>query len=147
VSAKDQATGKEQNITITASSGLEESEIDSMIKDAEEHAEEDEKHQKSVEIKNRADNLIYTSEKLEKENSDKISEELKAELNSNIEKLKNDLNSGDIDQIDESANVLEETMQKVGQEIYSQQPDSSVDMEEGIQDDSPDTVEGESKEI
>ena len=147
VSAKDQATGKEQNITITASSGLEESEIDSMIKDAEEHAEEDEKHQKSVEIKNRADNLIYTSEKLEKENSDKISEELKAELNSNIEKLKNDLNSGDIDQIDESANVLEETMQKVGQEIYSQQPDSSVDMEEGIQDDSPDTVEGQSKEI
>jgi len=147
VSAKDQATGKEQNITITASSGLEESEIDSMIKDAEEHAEEDEKHQKSVEIKNRADNLIYTSEKLEKENSDKISEELKAELNSNIEKLKNDLNSGDIDQVDESANVLEETMQKVGQEIYSQQPDSSVDMEEGIQDDSPDTVEGESKEI
>ena len=147
VSAKDQATGKEQNITITASSGLEESEIDSMIKDAEEHAEEDEKHQKSVEIKNRADNLIYTSEKLEKENSDKISEELKAELNSNIEKLKNDLNSGDIDQVDEYANVLEETMQKVGQEIYSQQPDSSVDMEEGIQDDSPDTVEGESKEI
>ena len=147
VSAKDQATGKEQNITITASSGLEESEIDSMIKDAEEHAEEDEKHQKSVEIKNRADNLIYTSEKLEKENSDKISEELKAELNSNIEKLNNDLNSGDIDQIDESANVLEETMQKVGQEIYSQQPDSSVDMEEDTQDDSPDTVEGEAKEI
>ena len=61
--------------------------------------------------------------------------------------MKNDLNSGDVDQIDESANVLEETMQKVGQEIYSQQPDSSVDMEEGIQDDSPDTEEGESKEI
>lgn len=66
VSAKDQATGKEQNITITASSGLEESEIDSMIKDAEEHAEEDEQHRQSVEIKNRADNLIYTAENLEK---------------------------------------------------------------------------------
>ena len=100
-----------------------------------------------MEIKNRADNLIYTAENLEKENSEKISEELKTELNSAIEKLKEDLNSGDFDQIDQSANALEETMQKIGQEIYSQQPDSSVDMEEGIQDDSPDTVEGESKEI
>ncbi len=147
VSAKDQATGKEQNITITASSGLEESEIDSMIKDAEEHAEEDEQHRQSVEIKNRADNLIYTAENLEKENSEKISEELKTELNSAIEKLKEDLNSGDFDQIDQSANALEETMQKIGQEIYSQQPDPGVSMDEEIQDDSPDTVEGESKEI
>ncbi|MFL2761771.1 MAG: molecular chaperone DnaK [Dehalococcoidia bacterium] len=147
VSAKDQATGKEQNITITASSGLEESEIDSMIKDAEEHAEEDEQHRQSVEIKNRADNLIYTAENLEKENSEKISEELKTELNSAIEKLKEDLNSGDFDQIDQSANALEETMQKIGQEIYSQQPDPGASMDEEIQDDSPDTVEGESKEI
>lgn len=147
VSAKDQATGKEQNITITASSGLEESEIDSMVKDAEEHAEEDQKHQQSVEIKNRADNLIYTSEKLEKENSDKISEEMKTEMNTNIEKLKDDLNSGDTDQIDQSVNILEETMQKIGQEIYSQQPDQEANMEEETQDDSPDTVEGQSKEI
>jgi molecular chaperone DnaK len=147
VSAKDQATGKEQNITITASSGLEESEIDSMIKDAEQHAEEDEQHRQSVEIKNRADNLIYTSENLEKENSEKISEELKTELNSAIEKLKEDLNAGEIDQIDQSANALEETMQKIGQEIYSQQSDPEVNMDEEIQDDSPDTVEGESKEI
>jgi len=88
VSAKDMGTGKEQKITITASSGLAKEDIDTMVKDAETHSEEDKKKREQIEIRNQADNLVYTTEKVLNENKDKISEAECNDLESAIKETK-----------------------------------------------------------
>ena len=88
VSAKDTATGKEQKITITASSGLSDDEIKNIVKDAEKHAEEDKKKKEEVDIKNQADSLVYNAEKTLKEAGDKISDSEKKDLEDSANKLK-----------------------------------------------------------
>lgn len=91
VSAKDMGTGKEQKIRIESSSGLSESEIDRMVKDAEAHAEEDKKLKENIEAKNTANSLIYQTEKSLKEYSEKISSEDKEAIESKIKELKESL--------------------------------------------------------
>ena len=115
VSAKDLGTNKEQNITITASSNLSEADIDKAIKEAEAHAEEDKKRKEFVETKNQADNMVYSLEKLLKENGDKISAEDKKRLEDEIEKAKKEFESDDIEVIKKE---LEE-LTKVSNEVFT----------------------------
>lgn len=126
VKAVDKATGKEQKITITASSGLSEQEIEKMTKDAEAHAEEDKKKRESIEIRNAAETLVYSSEKALKDAGDKVKQETGKEVTEKIEAVKEALKGDNTDKIKEAADKLSETIQKVGQELYGaqQQPKS-----------------------
>src|SRR5438046_6639110 len=95
VSAKDLGTGKEQKITITASSGLSKEEIEKMRKDAEAHAEDDRKHREEIETRNEADNTVYRSEKLLKDNADKISGADKTKIETAVNEVKEAIKGGE----------------------------------------------------
>ena len=120
VSAKDKGTGKEQKITITASSGLSDDEIDQMITDAEAHAEEDEKKKKLIELKNNSDSLIYQADKLISENKDKLADDLVEKINSQKETLKTAIESDDVEKIESEMNSFQTVLQEIGQSMYSQ---------------------------
>ena len=121
VSAKDKGTGKEQKITITASSGLSDDEIEQMINDAESHAEEDEKKKKLIEIKNNADSVIYQADKLVEENKDKISEDIISKINDQKSSLKSSVESDDLEKIETELNAFQAILQEVGQSMYTQE--------------------------
>lgn len=121
VSAKDKATGKEQKITIQATSGLSKEEIEKMKKDAEVHANEDKKKKESIEIKNSAETLIYASEKALRDAGDKIKEEDKKSINEKIESLKKIKESDNIEDIKKASDDLSREIQKIGAQMYSQQ--------------------------
>ena len=149
VSAKDKGTGKEQRITITASSGLSQDEIEKMVADAEQHAEEDRNKRDEVQSRNSAENAAYSAEKLLQDNADKIDEDLKTEVEGKITAVRTALEGQDIAAINSTAQELQESLQKVGQAVYSQPggpgeapPPPSDDGEppEG-------TVEGEFREV
>ncbi|MES1146813.1 MAG: molecular chaperone DnaK [Solimonas sp.] len=121
VSAKDKNTGKEQKITIKASSGLSEDEIKRMVKDAEAHAEEDRKFKEVVESRNKADALIHSTDKALKDLGDKVSGEDRAKIESAMSDLKSALSSDDKDIIEKKAQALSEVAQKLAQQAYAQQ--------------------------
>lgn len=139
VTAKDKATGKSQSIRIEGSIGLSKEEIEKMKKEAEMHAAQDQKKKELIEAKNMADNLIYTSEKTLRESGDKISADLKKEVEEKINDLKKVKELDNIDEIKQKTSELSQTIQKVGAEIYRQS--SGKKPEEG-----PQTEEGEYKE-
>ncbi len=118
VSAKDLGTNKEQNITITASSNLSEADIDKAIKEAEAHAEEDKKRKEFVETKNQADNMVYTLEKMLKENGDKLSEEDKKKLEDAIEKAKKEFESDDVEALKAGLDELTKVSNEVFTKMY-----------------------------
>jgi molecular chaperone DnaK len=118
VSAKDLGTGKEQKITITASSGLSKDEIEKMRKDAEAHADEDKKQREQIETRNEADNAVYRSEKLLKESGDKISGDDKAKIESAVNEVKEALKGSDADAIKSASDKLNEAWQAVSAELY-----------------------------
>ena len=120
VSAKDKGTGKEQRITITASSGLSQDEIEQMVSDAERFAEEDERRRQEVQTRNNAENLAYAAEKMLKENAENIPEELKTEVEGKVAALRSALQNNDVARIEATVNELQESLQKVGQAVYSQ---------------------------
>jgi len=120
-SAKDKASGKSQSIKIEGSIGLSKEEIEKMKKEAEAHAEEDQKKRDSIEAKNLADNLIYTSEKAIKDAGDKISLDVKKETEDKISELKKVKDSDNIDDIKAKTQDLSQAIQKVGAEMYKQQ--------------------------
>lgn len=119
VKAQDKATGKEQSIRIEASSGLSKEEIEKMKKDAELHAEEDKKKKESVEIKNNADSLIFTTEKALKEAGEKISADKKKPVEEKIEALKKIKDGDDIEATKKASEELSQEAQKIGQELYA----------------------------
>ena len=121
VKAKDKATNKEQTITITASSGLSKDEIEKMKKDAEMHAEEDKKKKEAIETRNMADSVVYSSEKLIKENADKISAGVKDELTAKVEELKKIKDGEDVEAIKKKLEEVNQVAMKVGQEMYKAQ--------------------------
>ncbi len=121
VSAKDLGTGKEQKIRIEASSGLNEDEINKMVKDAEAHAEEDKKARESVEAKNEADSLIYSTEKSLKDYGDKITDADREAINSAISDLRGVMDSNDLDSIKEKIEALKQASYKLAEEVYKQQ--------------------------
>ena len=118
VSAKDLGTGKEQKITITASSGLSKDEIEKMRKDAELHAEEDRKHREEIEIRNEADNAVYRSEKMLKDVADKISADDKSKIEGAINEVKEALKGGQTSAIKSANEKLNEALQSVSAELY-----------------------------
>ncbi|MBE5818528.1 MAG: molecular chaperone DnaK [Clostridiales bacterium] len=121
VSATDKGTGKEQNITITASTNLSSDEIDKAVKEAERFAEEDKKKKEEVEVKNHADSLIYQTEKTLTELGDKVTPADKDAINAEIEKLKKDVESGDVDKIKAGTESLTKVSYDVFGKIYQQQ--------------------------
>ena len=127
VKAKDLGTGKEQHITITASSGLSKDEIEKMMKDAELHAAEDEKAKEKVDLRNQADSTVFQTEKFMKENGDKISADKKAEVEKAIEPVKEALKSDNDEQIKSAMEKLNEAMQAAATEMYSKaQPEGQA---------------------
>ncbi len=120
VSAKDLGTGKEQHITITASSGLSDDEISQMVDDAAKHADEDEKRREAVDTKNSAESIVYQTEKLLKENEDKVSEEAKTKVESAVEALKEALKSDNTEEIKAKMEALNTEMQAISAEMYAQ---------------------------
>ena len=118
VSAKDLGTGKEQKITITASSGLDKSEIETMRKDAEAHAEEDRKRREEIETRNEADNAVYRCEKFLKENGDKIPGADKSKMEAVLAEVKEALKGGDTSVIRAANEKLNEAWQAISSEMY-----------------------------
>ncbi|MFN2351624.1 MAG: Hsp70 family protein, partial [Kiritimatiellia bacterium] len=119
VSAKDLGTGKEQKITITSSSGLDKSEIDRLVNDAEQHATEDQRKRDEVETRNRADATVYETEKFLKENGDKVDATRKAALEAAVERLKQAVKDGGADAIKSGMEDLNKEMQAVSSELYA----------------------------
>ena len=121
VSAKDKATGKEQQIRIQASGGLSDNDIESMVKDAERFAEEDKKRREAAEARNQADNLVHATEKQVQENGDKIDASLKSDVEAAIAETKTALEGDDVDAINAKAQALTEVAMKMGQQIYEKE--------------------------
>ena len=121
VSAKDKATGKEQKITIEASSGLTEEEIDKMVNEAEAHAEEDARKKEKIETRNRADAMVFEIEKQIKEYGDKINAEDRSKLEDALSEMKEALESDDDDRIKQQFDKLQETWKQFGEAFYRQQ--------------------------
>ncbi len=120
VTAKDLGTGKEQKITIASSSGLSEEEINRMVQDAEKHAEEDKKKKEEVESKNNADHMIYQTEKLLKENGDKLPDSDKSEIESKMNALKSAVESNNTDSIKRATDDLQNAWSKASEVLYKQ---------------------------
>ncbi len=120
VSAKDLGTGKEQSIVIQASSGLSEGEVEKMAKDAEVHAEEDKKRREVVDLKNQADQLIYSTEKTLKEHGDKVSAETRGNIESALNNLKEAVKGDDGDAIRKASENLATTAQELGKVLYEE---------------------------
>jgi molecular chaperone DnaK len=118
VSAKDLGTGKEQKITITASSGLSKDEIEKMRKDAEVHADEDQQRRQEIETRNEADNAVYRSEKMLKENADKLSGDNKSKIEKALNDVKDALKGSDVAAIKTASEKLNEAWQAVSAELY-----------------------------
>jgi molecular chaperone DnaK len=123
VSAKDKGTNKEQSMTITGGSAMEKDDIERMVREAEEHAEEDKKRREAQDVRNNAETLAYQTEKLVKENEDKLPEDVKSEITSDVEALQEALKGEDDDAVKTAYDRLVENQQKIGEAIYSQQAD------------------------
>ena len=122
VTAKDMGTGKEQKIVITASSGLNKEEVEKMVKDAQAHAEEDKKRKEEVEVRNQADSLVYSTEKLLTENRAKLPEEDAKNLETAIEEAKKAIETNDAVKIKDSMDRLTKASHKLAEVLYQQQP-------------------------
>jgi molecular chaperone DnaK len=142
VSAKDKATGREQHITITSSTGLSKDDIEKMKKEAELHADEDKKKREQIEVKNQAESVVYATEKMLKESGDKISDGVKSELTGKVEALKKVKDGVDVGAIKKALEDLNQAAMKAGQEMYKQQPAAEQPKNEN----SGGTQEGEFKD-
>jgi molecular chaperone DnaK len=120
VSAKDLATGKEQSIRITASSGLSQEEIDRLVKEAETHAEEDKRKKELVDARNAADALIYTTEKSMNEQGDKVDSSTRAEVEEAVKSLKQAMENEDTAEIKHLTEILTQTSHKLAASMYEQ---------------------------
>jgi molecular chaperone DnaK len=121
VSAKDKGTGKEQQIRIQASGGLSDSDIENMVKQAEQFAEEDKKRRAGAEAKNQAESLVHSTEKQLAEHGDKVSAEVKAEIEAALAETKSAIEGGDADAMNAKAAALTQSAMKLGQAIYESQ--------------------------
>ncbi|MBI3109683.1 molecular chaperone DnaK [Candidatus Daviesbacteria bacterium] len=121
VSAKDKATNKEQKITITGSTGLNKEEVEKMTKEAEAHAEEDKKRKEEIDIKNQADTLVYTAERSLKEAGDKVSSEVRTDVEQKLSDLKGVIQTASVEDLKPKMEALSEALQKVGAAMYEKQ--------------------------
>jgi len=146
VTAKDKATGKSQAIKITGSTGLNKEEIEKMKEEAEKHAQEDQEKKELVEAKNKAENLIYVSEKSLRDGGDKIPADIKKKVEDKIKALKETLGKDDKKEIEDRTRELSEELSKIGQAMYNQDvktQSSNVKTEEDKKEDKKEVEEGE----
>jgi molecular chaperone DnaK len=147
VRAQDKGTGREQKITITASSGLSKEEVTKMQREAETYAAEDAKHREEAETRNAADTLAYTAEKTLRDQKDKIPADLNKEVEGKIQAVRSALQGTDINAIRKATQELSDAMQKLGATIYQQQPPPGGEVPPGKEGGEEGTVEGEFKEV
>ena len=119
VRAHDKGTGREQRITIQASSGLSKDEVERMVQDAESHAEDDRRRREEVEVRNEADNAAYTAEKTLRDLGDKIPADLKSDVDTKIADVRAALGTDDIERMRAAKDALQQAMHKVGEQIYA----------------------------
>src|SRR3989440_509571 len=150
VTARDKASGREQKITITATSGLSKEEVDRMVREAELHAQEDRQRREEIETRNRADSMAYRAERTLQEMGDRIPANLHGEVEDKIKAVRDALAGMDLTRVRSAADDLERTMQRVGQEVYSEAgaaagaSDGTSGAASGSE---PGTVEGEYREV
>jgi molecular chaperone DnaK len=148
VSAKDRATGREQKITITASSGLSQGEIDRMVRDAELHAQEDSQRKEEIEERNRADSMAYQAERTLRDLGEKVSGSVRADVEAKIKAVRDALAANDIQRVRSTTYELESALQRVGQEVYGQgQAGAAASAQEPSSGSDSNTVEGEYREV
>ncbi len=154
MTAKDKATGKTQNITITASSGLSDSEFDKMREDAERFAEDDRVNKELIEARNNADTLAYTAEKTLRDMGDKVPADVKTEVEAKVTEVKAELEKEPIDvsRLKEVTEALSLSLQKIGEAAYQAAADAGESMpgaepNEGEGGEEDDVVEGEFEEV
>jgi molecular chaperone DnaK len=150
VSARDKATGREQKVTITSSSGLSKEEVDRMVREAQQHAEEDRRRREEIETRNRAESLAYQAERALRDAGDHVSADTRSNVEARIREVRDALSSNDVNRIVNAMNDLENAMQQIGRDTYAQQgttagpggqgPTQSPTNESG-------TVEGEFREV
>jgi molecular chaperone DnaK len=147
VTAQDKATGRSQHITITASSGLSDAEVERMRQDAEAHAEEDRKRKELIEVRNQADNTAYAAEKALREFGDKVSTDIKSEVETRVAEVRSKSQSDDVDAIRSATEALAQALQKIGASVYEQpQAGGEAAGQSGPSGSGPDVVDGEVKE-
>ena len=151
MTAKDKATGRTQHITITASSGLSDVEVEKMRQDAEAHADEDRKRKEMIEVRNNADNTAYAAEKALKEFGDKVPAEVKSEIETKVADVRSKAQGDDMEAIKAATEALGQAIQKIGASVYEQpNPEAGgagqPGGEQGGSDAGPEVVDGEVKE-
>ncbi len=148
VSAKDKASGRTQHITITASSGLSDSEVEQMRHDAEAHADEDRKRKELIEARNNADNTAYAAEKAIREFGDKIPADVRSDVEAKVAEAKSAALSEDVEKINAATEALGQAVQKIGASVYEQDQaaGSSEAGPSSNNDAGPEVVDGEVKE-
>ncbi len=148
VTARDKATGREQKITITASSGLTKEEIDKMVRDAEMHAQEDLQRKEEIEVRNRADSAAYQAERTLRDVGDKVSAGVCSDVEEKVKAVRDALSSNDMTRLRSLTDELENAMQRIGQDVYSQNGASTEAGSQGQTTESDSsTVEGEYREV
>ena len=149
VSARDKGTGKEQQIRIQASGGLSDKDIDQMVRDAEQFAEDDKKRRAAAEAKNNADSLIHTTERQLADNGDKVDASLKAEIEAAIAEAKTAVESNDPEAMKTKSDALAQVAMKLGQAIYEKQAqaDAAPDTDAGSEAPKEDVVDAEFSEV
>jgi len=148
VTARDKASGREQKITISGASGLSKEEVERMVREAELHAQEDRQRREEIETRNRADSMAYQAERTLQDVGDKISASLRAEVEQKIKAVRDALAGSDVTRVRSAADDLERTMQRIGQEAYSQAGTTAGDgASGGGTGGESGTVEGEYREV
>lgn len=127
-------------MTITGGSALPKDEIERMVREAEEHAEEDKQRREDAEVRNQAEQLAYSTEKVLKENEEKLSEDIRSEVQAAIDELKTSLEGEDTDEVKAKLESLSTVAQKIGQALYEQQ---AAEGAEGAQGDAPESAEAD----
>jgi len=143
VSAKDKGTNKEQSMTITGGSSLPKEDIERMVQEAEEHAAEDKKRRESAEERNSAEQLAYSVEKLLKENDEKLPEDVKSEVQADLDALKTALAGDDNDAVKSAMETLSQSQSKIGEALYKEESDAGADTTDAPAEDEEDIVDAE----
>jgi len=146
VTAKDKATGRQQDITITASSGLTEAEIQRMVREAEQHAAEDRSRKEAAELRNEADTLAYSAEKTLKDLGDKVPANLRSEVEAKVREVREAMNGTDTARLRQRKDELQQLLQRVGGAAYEQGGGTPPPGGDQAQGDSG-TVDGEFREV
>jgi molecular chaperone DnaK len=147
VQAKDKGTGKEQKITITASSGLSKDEVDRMMREAESHAAEDKTRREEVETRNRADQAVYAAEKFVKESGDKLQPADRLAIESATNDVKKALESNDAKAINRTLDALMQAQQKAAEHLYQSQPGAGGEGEGPTGGQEPRTGNGQADDV